>query len=117
MTLAEKWVASETFDLVGVDAASTEGAPGNKTTTKDALDALNEQLYSLQERLWAEGRRSLLVVLQGMDTGGKDGTIRHVFRGVNPVGVRVTSFKAPSEEERRHDFLWRAHKAAPAAGE
>jgi PPK2 family polyphosphate:nucleotide phosphotransferase len=67
--------------------------------------------------LWAEGERALLVVLQGMDTSGKDGTIRHVFCGVNPLGVRVTPFKAPSEEERKHDFLWRAHRAVPANGE
>jgi PPK2 family polyphosphate:nucleotide phosphotransferase len=118
VTSDERWlVAGKKFDLSGVDPESTAGAPGGKAETNDALDALNESLFSLQERLWAEGTRSLLVVLQGMDTGGKDGAIRHVFRGVNPVGVRVTSFKAPSDEERRHDFLWRAHRAAPATGE
>jgi len=107
----------DSFDLSKVDPGSTEGAPGDKRGTADTIDALQKRLFALQERLWAEGTRSLLVVLQGLDTGGKDGTIRHVFQGVNPAGVRVTSFKAPSEEERKHDFLWRVHRAVPAAGE
>jgi PPK2 family polyphosphate:nucleotide phosphotransferase len=78
--------------------------------------SLREELVELQTRLYAEGRRKLLVVLQATDTGGKDGTIRHVFRGVNPQGVRVTSFKAPTDRELAHDFLWRVHKAVPPAG-
>jgi PPK2 family polyphosphate:nucleotide phosphotransferase len=105
------------MDLSAVDPSSTDGAPGDKGATNVALDDLRDRLFDLQERLWAEGRRSLLVVLQAMDTGGKDGTIKHVFRGLNPVGARVASFKVPTEEERRHDFLWRVHKAVPAAGE
>jgi PPK2 family polyphosphate:nucleotide phosphotransferase len=118
VTAGKQWlVTGPKFDLSKVDPASTDGAPGDKTETKPVLDELNDQLCSLQERLWAESKRSLLVVLQAMDTGGKDGTIKHVFKGVNPVGVRVTSFKAPNEEERRHDFLWRVHRAAPATGE
>ena len=118
MTPTEQWLVSgKKFDLSTIDPGSTKGAPGDKAKTNDELDGLNERLFALQEKLWAEGKRALLVVLQGLDTGGKDGTIRHVFNGVNPVGVRVTSFKAPSEEERRHDFLWRAHRAAPATGE
>jgi PPK2 family polyphosphate:nucleotide phosphotransferase len=114
-----EWLVSpgQPFDLPGVDPGSTPGAPGDKSTTEPVLDELSSQLATLQERFWAEGSRSLLVVLQGMDTSGKDGTIRHVFRGVNPLGVRVTAFKAPSDEERKHDFLWRAHRAAPAHGE
>ncbi len=107
----------DSFDLAKVDPGSTDGAPGGKDGATAALAGLSEQLFTLQERLWAEGKRSLLVVLQGMDTGGKDGTIRHVFEGVNPLGVKVTSFKAPSDEEKRHDFLWRVHRATPAAGE
>src|SRR4029077_15979687 len=71
----------------------------------------------LQNRLWAERRHKVLVVLQGMDTSGKDGTIRHVFRGVKPLGVSVAAFKAPTEEERGHDFLWRVHQRVPASGE
>ncbi len=75
------------------------------------------RLDELQYLMYAEHRHALLVVLQGMDGAGKDGTIRHVMRGLNPQGCRVTSFKAPSAEEADHDFLWRVHRAAPASGE
>lgn len=75
------------------------------------------RLDELQYLMYAEHRHALLVVLQGMDSAGKDGTIRHVMRGLNPQGCRVTSFKAPSAEEADHDFLWRVHRAAPASGE
>jgi PPK2 family polyphosphate:nucleotide phosphotransferase len=80
------------------------------------LDAHRKRLLELQELLYAEDKRALLVVLQGMDGAGKDGTIRHIFTGVNPQGCQVTSFKVPSEEESQHDFLWRVHKAAPRRG-
>jgi len=87
---------------------------------QDAAEAefvdLRQELIELQRRLYAEGKRKLLIVLQAMDAGGKDGTIRHVFCGVNPQGVRVTSFKQPSEIELAHDFLWRIHQAVPQAG-
>jgi len=75
-----------------------------------------EELNELQERLYSGGERALLIVLQAMDTGGKDGTIKHVFSAFNPQGVEVTSFKVPSEEELAHDFLWRVHKAVPRRG-
>ncbi|MCP5098717.1 MAG: polyphosphate kinase 2 family protein [Chloroflexi bacterium] len=78
--------------------------------------AIRRELIELQQRLYAEGKQKLLIVFQAMDAGGKDGTIRNVFRGVNPQGVRVTSFKVPSKEELAHDFLWRIHKAAPGKG-
>jgi PPK2 family polyphosphate:nucleotide phosphotransferase len=100
-----------------IDPSSTPGAPGGKDETVAASSALNDELAELQERLWAENGRALLVVLQAMDAGGKDGTIRKVFSGVNPQGCRVTSFKAPSEEELAHDFLWRVHRAVPRKGE
>jgi PPK2 family polyphosphate:nucleotide phosphotransferase len=74
--------------------------------------AINE----LQDRLYAEGKRALLVVLQGVDTSGKDGTVRHVFNQTGPLGVTVTSFRKPSEEELAHDFLWRAHLVCPRRG-
>jgi len=77
---------------------------------------LRDELVELQRRLYAENKHNLLVVLQAMDAGGKDGTIRRVFRGVNPQGVRVASFKAPSKKELAHDFLWRVHKEVPAKG-
>lgn len=74
------------------------------------------EIDRLQDRLYAEGKRSLLVVLQGMDTSGKDGTVRGVFNQTGPLGVSVTAFRRPSEEEMAHDFLWRAHMAAPKRG-
>jgi len=97
--------------------SSTPGAPGDRETTEAAIPALHEELSELQTRLWAEGRRSLLVVLQALDAGGKDGTIRHAFRSLNPQGTRVTVFKVPTPEELAHDFLWRVHKAVPGTGE
>ncbi|HEV7669372.1 MAG TPA: polyphosphate kinase 2 family protein [Thermoanaerobaculia bacterium] len=104
-------------DLSRFDAGSTAGFKGGKEKVLPVFDQLNDRLEILQEKLWAEGARGVLVVLQGMDTSGKDGTIRHVFDGVNPLGVRVASFKAPTEEEGAHDFLWRIHPKMPAKGE
>jgi len=75
-----------------------------------------EELRRLQYLLYADGARAVLVVLQAMDTGGKDGVIRHVMSGLNPAGCVVTSFKVPSSEEHQHDYLWRVHKAVPARG-
>lgn len=103
--------------LGGRDPSSTDGAPGDRAATEAATEAQVPRLAALQDRLWAEGRRSVLVVLQGIDASGKDGTIKHVFRGVNPQGVRVASFKVPTSVERAHDFLWRVHRETPAAGE
>ncbi len=80
------------------------------------LERTHARLAELQGRLYAENRRALLVVLQGMDTAGKDGTIRHVFSFVNPQGCEVQSFVAPSAEERDHDFLWRVHQRVPRYG-
>jgi PPK2 family polyphosphate:nucleotide phosphotransferase len=104
-------------DLTELDPGSTAGAPGGRSDTEAALPALLEELADLQDRLWAEASRSLLVVLQAMDAAGKDGTISHVFRGVNPQGTRVTAFKQPTSLELAHDFLWRVHQATPRAGE
>jgi PPK2 family polyphosphate:nucleotide phosphotransferase len=81
------------------------------------LDQLNGKLEALQELLFAEHKHKVLIVLQAMDAGGKDGTIRRVFDSVNPSGVRVASFKAPTAEELDHDYLWRIHKEVPAKGE
>ncbi len=103
--------------LATIDSGSTEGAPGDKSKTQAASKDLYGQLAGLQERLYAEGERSLLVVLQALDAGGKDGTIKNVFRGLNPAGSRVVSFKVPSKEEQSHDFLWRIHAKTPARGE
>ncbi len=103
--------------LADHDPESTKGAPGNQGKTEDATAPLHDELSAWQDRLWAESKRSLLVVLQGLDASGKDGTIKHVFRGVNPQGTTVESFKVPTAVERAHDFLWRVHQRVPAAGE
>jgi PPK2 family polyphosphate:nucleotide phosphotransferase len=87
-----------------------------KARARRAIAELGTRLAFLQERLYANGDRALLVVLQGMDTSGKDGTIKNVMRGVNPQGCHVVSFKAPSAEELAHDFLWRVHRQVPARG-
>jgi PPK2 family polyphosphate:nucleotide phosphotransferase len=87
-----------------------------KKHIEEELEYQRDRLGKLQERLYAENKRSLLIVLQAMDTGGKDGTIKHVFSGVNPQGCRVWSFKHPSEEESSHDFLWRYHQRTPQRG-
>ena len=101
--------------LSDYDADAT-GKYKNKAQAEARLDAHRRRLFELQELLYAEDKRALLVVLQGMDGAGKDGTIRHIFTGVNPQGCQVTSFKVPSEEESQHDFLWRVHRAAPRRG-
>jgi PPK2 family polyphosphate:nucleotide phosphotransferase len=99
------------------DPASTKGAPGGKTETLAAFADQLTQLATLQTKLFAEKRRSLLVVLQGIDTSGKDGTIRHLFGGLDPSGARVATFGVPSSFELAHDFLWRVHRQVPQAGE
>ncbi len=96
--------------------------PDDHGTFENEADSLSvtaetvRRIEPLQEKLYAEGKRSLLIVLQALDTGGKDGTIRHVMRGINPQGCQVTSFKVPTPEERAHDFLWRIHQHVPARG-
>jgi PPK2 family polyphosphate:nucleotide phosphotransferase len=104
-------------DLRKLSPASTKGAPKGKKGTEKAFADLNGRLEILQERLWAEHHHKVLIVLQGMDTSGKDGVISHVFEGVNPQGVRVVAFKAPTAEELDHDFLWRVHPKTPGRGE
>ena len=90
---------------------------GGKEEGLAEVEKLNTRLEELQEVLYAEHRHKVLIVLQAPDTGGKDGVIRRVFDGVNPQGVRVASFKVPTEEELDHDYLWRVHKAVPGRGE
>jgi PPK2 family polyphosphate:nucleotide phosphotransferase len=99
------------------DPNDTGNFQGNKMQARAETRKLNERLQALQEVLYAEHQHKILVLLQGMDTSGKDGAIRHVFAGVNPQGVRVANFKEPTPEEQDHDFLWRIHKQVPARGE
>ena len=87
-----------------------------KASAKAETEKLITKISRLQERLYANGNRSLLIVLQGMDTSGKDGTIRSVMSGVNPQGCKVVAFRAPSKDELAHDFLWRVHREAPPKG-
>ncbi len=110
--------------LTDCDARATPGAPGGRNRTKGALAEAGSRLAELQERLYAEGhvaegepgRRRLLLVLQGLDTSGKDGTIKHVLGAVNPLGCSIAAFKKPTPAEFRHDFLWRIRRRVPTAG-
>ncbi len=104
------------LDLSDHDPAARFGFEGGKGQAAESLRSLNRRLADLQRRLWGESKQSLLIVLQAMDTGGKDGTIRNVFSGVNPQGVHVRGFAAPSEWELAHDFLWRVHFHSPERG-
>ena len=105
-----------TPDLAGTDAAATPAFDGDKEAARARLKELKAELAEFQERLWAEQGQSLLIVLQALDAGGKDGLIRKVVTSFNPQGTRVTGFGVPTEEERRHDFLWRVHAATPGKG-
>jgi len=127
----ERWIVKPDvkISLDDIDPASTVGAPtkdgkpapsggaADRKATDATIASLYDEVGKIQAKLWAENKRSLLIVLQAMDAGGKDGTIKHVFKEVNPQGVRVTSFKEPNALELRHDFLWRVHRVTPAAGE
>src|SRR5215210_4071100 len=97
------------------DARETFGRDKDDAPAKVAADI--ERLAALQERLWAEGKRRVLVVLQGMDASGKDGIVKHVMTGFHPLGVRVVGFGVPSATELAHDYLWRVHQVVPGNGE
>ncbi len=105
------------LDLNKVDAGDKSLLKGGKTKAKVTLESLRAKLESLQSVFYASGKHKLLIVLQAMDTAGKDSTIRMVFDGMNPQGVKVANFKAPTAEELAHDFLWRVHTKTPANGE
>ncbi|GAA3389682.1 PPK2 family polyphosphate kinase [Streptomyces roseoviridis] len=116
-----KLPVGERIDLRAYDAAATPGGPPGKTAGVAAATELGPRLAELQERLYAAStagdRRRVLLVLQGMDTSGKGGTVKHVIGHFNPSGCRVRAFKAPTEEERAHPFLWRITQALPRPGE
>src|SRR3972149_7294579 len=99
------------------DPDRTEGWKTDKDDAERHIQELNTEMEALQELLFAEARHKVLIVLQGMDTSGKDGVIRRVFEGVNPQGVRVASFKVPTAPEMAHDYLWRVHQQVPGRGE
>jgi PPK2 family polyphosphate:nucleotide phosphotransferase len=103
---------------VDLGSRSTDDDGGwDRDAAEERTGELNEELEDLQELLYAESSHKVLVVIQATDTGGKDGTIRHVFDGVNPQGVKVASFKKPTPEELAHDYLWRVHAQTPGNGE
>jgi PPK2 family polyphosphate:nucleotide phosphotransferase len=104
------------FRMADVDADSTPGLKGGHGRAAKQIAARADVLFELHERLYAEHKRSLLVVLQGMDTSGKDGTVTHVVRNFNPQGVLISTFKQPTPDEKRHGFLWRIRKRLPEAG-
>jgi PPK2 family polyphosphate:nucleotide phosphotransferase len=105
------------FNLSKVDPAGKPFSQGDKAADKAAVDKLAGELDELQNLFWADRRHKLLVVLQGMDACGKDGTLRHVFGRMSPLGVHAVGWRAPTEEERAHDFLWRIHQRMPGYGE
>ncbi|MER0000489.1 PPK2 family polyphosphate kinase [Corynebacterium sp. KPL4015] len=115
--------AGKTFRLADVDPTATPGFDGSKSDLEDRFERYDDELYDLQERLFANGRAhsddapSLLVVLQGMDTSGKGGAIRHVFSVFDPQGTKTVGFGKPTEEEMEHDFLWRIRKHDPVPGQ
>ena len=112
-------VKGKSFRLAAVDPdAATPFARKHLSAeaAQPRLLVLRQRLCALQEMLYAEHKRSLLIVFQALDTGGKDGAVKNLLTGVNPAGVQVTSFKAPSEEEMSHDFLWRIHARTPVKG-
>jgi PPK2 family polyphosphate:nucleotide phosphotransferase len=105
------------LDLSAFDADDKSLIDGDKDDAHTVLETLRARLEALQSLFYADGSHKLLIVLQAMDTAGKDSTIRMVFDGVNPQGVKVASFKAPTAEELAHDFLWRVHAKTPGNGE
>jgi len=105
----------EPVRLADIDPGATHGWDKG-TAAPEVADQL-QRLTELQDRIWAEGRHAVLIVLQGIDAAGKDGTIKHVMTAFNPQGTPVTSFKVPSADELAHDYLWRVHKAVPRKGE
>ncbi len=114
-TLTHQLKPEEAIRLAEITTQGKEFRTDRATAEQD-FKALRHELIELQRRFYANGSRQLLVVFQAMDAGGKDGTIRKVLAGVNPQGVRVTSFKKPTANELAHDFLWRIHRAVPAKG-
>jgi PPK2 family polyphosphate:nucleotide phosphotransferase len=119
-TMARLRLSPGPVDLTDYDPRATPGFTGGKAKGKAALQRLGPRVTDLQERLFAEsragGQRRVLLVLQGMDTSGKGGVLKHCVGLLDPQGVEITSFKAPTATERRHDFLWRVTKRAPSAG-
>jgi PPK2 family polyphosphate:nucleotide phosphotransferase len=108
---------AKSFKVIDADAANKPLSSGDKAKDKLKLEDLTTQLAALQDIFYAEHQRKILVILQGMDTSGKDGTVKGVFGRIDPLGIRSVAFKAPTTTEREHDYLWRVHAQVPAQGE
>jgi PPK2 family polyphosphate:nucleotide phosphotransferase len=112
-----RYDGSSKFRIAKADASAKPFSTGSKAGDLERLVEIGPRLDTLQDVLYAEHRRKVLVVLQGMDTSGKDGTVRSVFREMDPLGLRVVGFKAPTPQELAHDYLWRVHAQTPGSGE
>ena len=122
MKARERFRASDALKLRDKDAGDTplrddHAAGGVKTRERELTAELVERISKLQEMLYAQRQRKILLVLQGMDTSGKDGTVRALFHGISPIGVHTVSFKAPTADELAHDYLWRVHQHVPVKGQ
>jgi PPK2 family polyphosphate:nucleotide phosphotransferase len=115
-TSSATWLAPKKVSLDEIDPGGTPTAPGDRAATEAKVEKLRTQLADLQDAFRAEESGSVLLVLQAMDAGGKDGCVKQVFKGTNPMGLQVTSFGLPTPEELAHDFLWRIHARCPAKG-
>ena len=116
MKLKSPWLVKPHTKVRLKDFETSAHAHFNEQTAAVSLQKHQTQLAKLQEVLYADQKHSVLIVLQGMDTAGKDGAISHIFSGINPQGCEVSSFKVPTPLEARHDFLWRCHSKVPAGG-
>ena len=117
LTGADPKKGKNAFTLADLDPAAKPFSTGDKAHDKEAVQKLADELDVLQNLFYADRRYKLLIVLQGTDTSGKDGTLRGVFSRMSPLGVHTAAWKAPNEDERAHDYLWRIHRKMPAAGE
>lgn len=116
-SVQEQFRATKKQKVAEADAGKKPLSSGNKAQDKLQIDALAQQIAELQDILYAERKHKILIVLQGMDTSGKDGTVRGVFGKIDPLGVSSVSFKGPTAEEKAHDYLWRVHQHVPGQGE
>ena len=117
MKAQEQFRAGKKYEAIDTDAAAKPLSSADKTEDKLRADQLAQEIAALQNIFYAEHQRKLLIVLQGMDTSGKDGTVRGVFGRIDPLGIRSVAFKAPTPVEREHDFLWRVHRETPGQGD
>jgi PPK2 family polyphosphate:nucleotide phosphotransferase len=117
MNARKQFRVGKKLKLDDADAAATPLVSGDKAKDKSRVEQLSEQIGALQDIHYAERTRKLLIMLQGMDSSGKDGTVRAVFGRIDPLGIRCVPFRAPTQAERERDFLWRIHQQVPAQGE